>query len=96
MVTELEIARSLLWFAAYEFDAAPGEATKLAALAKIHIDQIARTIARLATEVHGAYGFSELSGVHLWFKRIMFNRALAGSPEELRQMLHAREVATIS
>jgi alkylation response protein AidB-like acyl-CoA dehydrogenase len=41
-------------------------------------------VARLATEVHGGMGFTDLQGLHYWFKRIDSNRQLLGTPERCR------------
>jgi alkylation response protein AidB-like acyl-CoA dehydrogenase len=41
-------------------------------------------VAKTATEVHGGMGFTDLVGLHYWFKRIGFNRQMLGSPEYLR------------
>ena len=41
-------------------------------------------VAKLATEVHGGMGFTDLLGLHYWFKRIAMNRQLLGSPERVR------------
>ena len=37
---------------------------------------------RTSTEVHGGMGFTDLVGLHYWFKRIGFNRQLLGGPEK--------------
>ncbi|MBV9332006.1 MAG: acyl-CoA dehydrogenase, partial [Alphaproteobacteria bacterium] len=37
-----------------------------------------------ATEVHGGMGFTDLLGLHYWFKRIGFDRQMLGSPERAR------------
>ena len=42
-------------------------------------------VAKTATEVHGGMGFTDLLGLHYWFKRIGLNRQLLGSPERLRE-----------
>ena len=42
-------------------------------------------MARTSTEVHGGMGFTDLVGLHYWFKRIGANRQLLGSPELLRE-----------
>jgi alkylation response protein AidB-like acyl-CoA dehydrogenase len=84
MAAELEPARALVWYAAYGFDAMPGEARRLAAHAKAHLSEIGPQIARTATEVHGGMGFTDLLGLHYWFKRIGFNRQILGAPERAR------------
>jgi alkylation response protein AidB-like acyl-CoA dehydrogenase len=84
MVAELEPCRALIWYAAYAFDAAPGESRKMAAHAKAHTSEVATFVARTATEVHGGMGFTDLLGLHYWFKRIGFNRQVLGTPERAR------------
>ncbi len=85
MAAELEPARALVWYAAYGFDACPAESRRLAAHAKAHTSEIGPFVARTATEVHGGMGFTDLLGLHYWFKRIGFNRQLLGSPERVRE-----------
>jgi alkylation response protein AidB-like acyl-CoA dehydrogenase len=84
MASELEPCRALVWYAAYAFDNMPAEAPLQAVLAKSHIDEVGRFVARTSTEVHGGMGFTDLMGLHYWFKRIGFNRAVLGGPERLR------------
>jgi alkylation response protein AidB-like acyl-CoA dehydrogenase len=84
MAAELEPCRALVWYAAYSFDALPGEARRLAAHAKAHTAEIGQFVARTATEVHGGMGFTDLLGLHYWFKRIGFNRQILGGPERAR------------
>ena len=52
--------------------------------AKAHLGDAGREISRLATEIHGGIGFTDLLGLHYWFKRIAFNRQLLGAPERCR------------
>jgi alkylation response protein AidB-like acyl-CoA dehydrogenase len=85
MVTELEPARSLLWYAAHAQDHVVEEADLMACLAKAHLGDIGREIARIATEVHGGMGFTDLVGLHYWFKRIGMDRQLLGGPELTRE-----------
>lgn len=84
LVSMLEPCRGLLWFAAYAQDALPDEARLAALQAKAHLDDVGREVARLATEVHGGMGFTDLQGLHYWFKRIDSNRQLLGTPERCR------------
>jgi alkylation response protein AidB-like acyl-CoA dehydrogenase len=84
MVAELEPCRSLIWYAAYAFDETPAEATLMAAHAKAHLSETGTFVARTATEVHGGMGFTDLLGLHYWFKRIGFDRQLLGGPERVR------------
>lgn len=84
MIAELEPCRSLIWYAAYAFDAFPAEARRMAAHAKAHTSEVGTFVARTATEVHGGMGFTDLVGLHYWFKRIGFDRQALGGPEKVR------------
>jgi alkylation response protein AidB-like acyl-CoA dehydrogenase len=86
MAAELEPCRSLVWYAAYAFDAAPAEASLVAAHAKALTSDVGRFVARTATEVHGGMGITDLLGLHFWFKRLGLNRQLLGGPERVREI----------
>ncbi|HEV2365805.1 MAG TPA: acyl-CoA dehydrogenase family protein [Caulobacteraceae bacterium] len=86
MAAKLEPCRALVWYAAYAFDAAPEEASLAAAHAKAHLSEVSRFVARTATEVHGGIGFTELLGLHYWFKRVGLDRQLLGGPERVRAL----------
>ena len=85
MAAKLEPARALVWHAAYAMDTGDPEALVMANLAKAHLAEVGTFVARTATEVHGGMGFTDLMGLHYWFKRIGVNRQLFGSPEQARQ-----------
>lgn len=89
MAAELEPCRSLIWYAAHAFDEIPEEATLMAAHAKSLTTEVGRFVARTATEVHGGMGFTDLLGLHYWFKRIGLDRQLLGSPERVRHEVAA-------
>lgn len=84
MIAELEPCRALVWYAAHAFDARPEDARRMAAHAKAHTSEVGTYVARTATEVHGGMGFTDLLGLHFWFKRIGFNRQALGGPEKAR------------
>lgn len=84
MAAKLEPCRSLVWYAAHTAEAEPDEFPLMAALAKSHMAEVGTFIARTATEVHGGMGFTDLMGLHYWFKRIGLNRQLLGGPEVTR------------
>jgi len=84
LATSLEPCRALVWFAAHAQDALPDEARLAALQAKAHLDDVGREVARLSTEVHGGMGFTDLQGLHYWWKRIDSNRQLLGTPERCR------------
>lgn len=84
MAAELEPCRSMLWYAGHALDALPEEAPLLACQSKSHITEVASFVAKTATEVHGGMGFTDLLGLHYWFKRVGSARQILGSPEQLR------------
>lgn len=84
MAAHLEPARALIWHAAHAVDENMDEASVMVCLAKSHLADIGTFIARTSTEVHGGMGFTDLVGLHYWFKRIGANRQLLGSPEKVR------------
>ena len=84
-ITVLQPCRAMVWYAAYAQDALPDEARLTACHAKAHLGDVARDVARLATEVHGGMGFTDLLGLHFWFKRISFNRQMLGGSERCRE-----------
>jgi alkylation response protein AidB-like acyl-CoA dehydrogenase len=84
MVAELEPCRALIWYAAYAFDEFPDQSRRMAAHAKAHTSEVGTFVARTATEVHGGMGFTDLLGLHYWFKRIGFDRQALGGPEKAR------------
>ena len=85
MAASLEPCRALVWYAAHAQDEVPGEATVMACHAKAHLAEVGTFVARTATEVHGGMGFTDLLGLHYWFKRIGWNRQMLGAPELVRE-----------
>lgn len=84
MAAKIEPSRALVWHAAYAFNSQDPEALIMACLAKSHLAEVGDFVARTATEVHGGMGFTDLLGLHFWFKRIGANRQLFGGPEKTR------------
>ena len=84
MAAALEPCRSLIWYAAHAQDHIVDERRMLASLAKAHLNDVGRDVSRTATEVHGGMGFTDLMGLHFWFKRCGFNRQVLGSSERCR------------
>ena len=85
MVADLEPCYSLVWHAAHSFDNDEEDSRLMACHAKSHISEISKAISKKATEVHGGMGFTDLLGLHFWFKRIGLNRHILGSPEIVRE-----------
>ena len=85
MAADLEPCYALVWHAAHCHDHSPAEARLMACHAKAHVSEMGKGIAKKATEVHGGMGFTDLLGLHYWFKRIGVNRQMLGSPELVRE-----------
>lgn len=85
MASQLEPCRAFAWYAGHAFDGVTEEAAVTACHAKAHLCEVGQFVAKTSTEVHGGMGFTDLVGLHYWFKRIGFNRQLLGSPEAVRQ-----------
>ncbi len=85
MVAELEPCYALVWHAAHAQKHMPNEARLMACHAKSHLSDVTKEVAKKSTEVHGGMGFTDLLGLHYWFKRIGLNRQLLGSPERIRE-----------
>ena len=84
MTADLEPCYSLVWHAAHSFDNNDDDSKLMACHAKSHISEVAKMVSKKATEVHGGMGFTDLLGLHFWFKRIGLNRQLLGAPEIVR------------
>jgi alkylation response protein AidB-like acyl-CoA dehydrogenase len=85
MAADLEPCYALVWHAAHCFDNIPDESRLMSCHAKSHVSDVSKVIAKKATEVHGGMGFTDLMGIHYWFKRIGVNRQNLGSPETIRE-----------
>lgn len=85
MAANLEPCRAMVWYAAHALDAVPAEARLTACHTKAHLADVGKFVARTATEVHGGMGFTDLLGLHYWFKRIGFNRQMLGAPVLVRE-----------
>ena len=85
MAAQLEPCRALVWYAAHCLDALPEEASMMASHAKAHLAEVGQFVTRTAIEVHGGMGFTDLLGLHYWFKRAGWNRQMLGSPEAHRE-----------
>jgi alkylation response protein AidB-like acyl-CoA dehydrogenase len=91
MVADVEPSRSLVWYAAYAYDAKPpGEAARAAAMAKAALGDVYSRTVRRAVEIHGGIGFTWEYDLHLWFKRAHLNEVAYGDPA-----FHRERVATI-
>ena len=92
MAADLEPCYALVWHAAHCHDHSPAEARLMACHAKAHVSEMSKGIAKKATEVHGGMGFTDLLGLHYWFKRIGLNRQILGSTELVREEAYKTQV----
>ena len=85
MTADLEPCYAMVWHAAHCIDEDEKDSRFMSCHSKAHTSEIGKAIAKKATEVHGGMGFTDLLGLHYWFKRIGVNRQLLGAPEIVRE-----------
>lgn len=85
MAARLEPSRALIWHGAHLADIGDAEAAIYANLAFSHLTDVGTFIARTSTEVHGGMGFTDLAGLHYWFKRIGVNCQMYGGAAAARE-----------
>ncbi len=85
MVSEIEPARALLWYAAYAHDALREQAPRAAAMAKARLSEVYSRASDRAVLMHGGIGFTWEHDMHLWFKRSRFNESYFGCPAYHRE-----------
>ena len=85
MTANIEPCYSLIWYTAHCMDHIPEESQLMASHCKAHVSEVASSIAKTATEVHGGMGFTDELGLHYWFKRIGLNRQLLGGVDTVRE-----------
>jgi len=87
MVSEIEPARSLVWYGAYAYDALPREAARAAAMAKASLSDVYSRVANRAVQIHGGIGFTWEHDIQLWFKRAKWNEFAFGDATYHRERL---------
>jgi alkylation response protein AidB-like acyl-CoA dehydrogenase len=87
MVSEVEPARSLVWYAAYALDHRPREAARAAAIAKARLGEVYTRTVNRSLQMHGGIGFTWEHDLHLWFKRARWNEVAFGDPTYQRERL---------
>jgi alkylation response protein AidB-like acyl-CoA dehydrogenase len=78
MVSEIEPARSLVWYGAYAYDAVPRDAARAAAMAKACLSDVYSRVTNRAVQIHGGIGFTWEHDIHMWFKRAKWNEFAFG------------------
>ena len=87
MVSEVEPARSLAWYAAYAYDGLPRDASRAAAMAKACLGDVYSRTTNRAVQIHGGIGFTWEHDLHFWFKRAKWNELAFGDSTYHRERL---------
>ncbi len=87
MVSEIEPARALVWYAAYAYDHEPRAAARVAAMAKARLSDVYSRATNRAVQIHGGIGFTWEHDMHLWFKRAKWNETAFGDATFHRERL---------
>jgi alkylation response protein AidB-like acyl-CoA dehydrogenase len=87
MVSEIEPARSLVWYAAYAYDNETRGAARAASMAKARLSDVYARSTNRAVQIHGGIGFTWEHDMHLWFKRAKWNEAAFGDATYHRERL---------
>jgi alkylation response protein AidB-like acyl-CoA dehydrogenase len=87
VVSEIEPARSLVWYAAYAYDALPREASRAASMAKARLSDVYSRASNRAVQIHGGIGFTWEHDIHFWFKRAKWNEISFGDATYHRERL---------
>ncbi len=90
MVSEIEPARALVWYAAYAFDRRRGEASRAASMTKARLGDVYLRAANRAVQIHGGIGFTWEHDIHWWFKRATWNQAAFGDT-----LVHCARIADL-
>jgi alkylation response protein AidB-like acyl-CoA dehydrogenase len=91
MALEVEPARALVWYAAYAWDLALPDSSRVAAHAKAHLADRFISVARMAVQAHGGIGYTWDYDLQIWFRRSLYDRAFMGAPS-----LHRARVAEMA
>jgi alkylation response protein AidB-like acyl-CoA dehydrogenase len=85
MALEVEPGRALVWYAAYAWDLALPDSSRVAAHAKAHLADRFVSVARGSVQAHGGIGYTWDYDLQIWFRRSIFDRAFLGSPSVHRE-----------
>ncbi|GGN97470.1 acyl-CoA dehydrogenase family protein [Nocardia rhizosphaerihabitans] len=90
LLVQVTVARQLVDAGVRAIAEGAADATVAAAKAKAYTTGVAVRVAGAAMQLHGGYGYTWDSGVHVHLKRATLNRALFGTPATHRKALAAR------
>lgn len=92
MASDIEPARSLVWYAAYAFDKeTPRDASRAAAMVKARLSEVYSRTANRAVQMHGGIGFTWEHDMHFWLKRAKWNEIAFGDPSYHRERIMCLE-----
>jgi alkylation response protein AidB-like acyl-CoA dehydrogenase len=94
MATELEVARTFLWRAASALDAKTTDATKLCAMAKRFVTDVAFKTANDALQLHGGYGYLAECGIEKIVRDLRVHQILEGTNEIMRVIIARAVIAS--
>ncbi len=84
-IAELDPVQSLLWHTAWSWDQRLPDANALVCLLKAHACETASQVVSTATQVFGGIGFTHECDMHIYFKRVGYDRQMLGGPSEMRR-----------
>jgi alkylation response protein AidB-like acyl-CoA dehydrogenase len=87
MHCKLEQAESIVRYAAWAADEAPGELPAAAALAQVYVGRACFEVARDNLLLHGGIGFTWEHDAHLYYKRAKADEVLLGPSRTHRARL---------
>jgi alkylation response protein AidB-like acyl-CoA dehydrogenase len=90
---EIELARSLVYAAAWKLDEQLSDATWTAAAAKAFATESTVTICQRAIQAFGGIGFTWEHPLHRFYKRALWLQAFAGYPAEHRALVAEHALA---
>jgi alkylation response protein AidB-like acyl-CoA dehydrogenase len=88
MYRDIEVARSILYRAAASADPFPDP--YLAAIAKMHVNEMAIRVTSEALQVHGGYGFTDEYPVSHFFRGARYGTLGGGTTETLKDLVGKR------
>jgi alkylation response protein AidB-like acyl-CoA dehydrogenase len=88
MYRDIEVARSILYRAAATADPFPDP--YLAAIAKMHCNEMAIRVTSEALQVHGGYGFTDEYPVSLFYRAARYGSLGGGTTETLKDLVGKR------
>ena len=94
MIADVDPIQSLVWQAAWAWDQRDADAAWLAPLLKAHASEIGTRTVTTATQVFGGMGFTWECDMHLYYKRVGYDRQMLGGPVEMRALAAERQFGT--